>query len=179
MFKKNLIIFDTETEIITPKSPFPIVFEVGAYQVDKSLDIVCQKQWMIKRDKISAEAEYITGITNAEIQTGIEPREFCKEFMSFCKDSYLCAFNLTFDLGVIYAEFARQNITCYLGINTLDLKTLASYVFDYQGMKVPSPSLNNFCKRLEISIERSHRALADVEKSHLLLKELLKLENKL
>jgi len=100
----------------------------------------------------------LTGITQTDVQGAPKLEEVLRKFFDFSKDSILVAHNAPFDLGHIYENYKRLNISS-VKQPSIDTLMLAKVVYpDRQRY-----SLDQLCKFLKVPMNGHHRAINDAE----------------
>ncbi len=108
-----------------------------------------------------------TGITDEMVRDAPEFHEIAKEVIELTEDTIFVAHNVRFDYGFIKAAYKD------LGYN-FQRKTLCTVRLSRSTFPgLPSYSLGNLCKSLQIDLKNRHRALGDAEATAILFNRIL------
>lgn len=113
----------------------------------------------------------ITGITNQMVRSAPKFYEVAKEIVELTKDTIFVAHNVRFDYGFFQSEFRSLGYT-FVRPQLCTVRLSQKLMPD-----LPSYSLENLCKHLQIPNKQAHRAASDAKATVALLKHLLSLEN--
>jgi len=110
----------------------------------------------------------ITGITNEMVKDAPGFHEIAKDIVEITEGAVFVAHSVNFDYGFVKAAFAN------LGYN-FQRKTLCTVRLSRSTFAgLPSYSLGNLCKSLNIEIKDRHRALGDAKATAILFDRILK-----
>ena len=139
------------------------IIEIGAIRVNRDSIHHDTFQCLVRPEKkVPPRIETLTGITQEMVeQDGIPLEEALQDFLEFCSDLPLVAFNAEFDIGFIRAAlrkhkpgFALTNsVDCALKLARRAWPGLGSY------------RLTDLAKMGNLSTEGTHRALADCRRT--------------
>lgn len=103
----------------------------------------------------------LTGITQAEVDSGIKPLQAVQDLIDFVGDLPVCAHNAMFDIGFIRAEgFRTPNINDpKLKFNPITIDTLRLSVLFWPSLS--NHKLDTVCNFLQIDLAHHHRAVDD------------------
>jgi DNA polymerase III subunit epsilon len=111
--------------------------------------------------------EKLTGITDSMVSTAPVFAEVAKEVFELLQDKVFVAHNVNFDFSFIAHQLQQQGYR--LHARKLCTVRLSRKIFQ----NLPSYSLGNLCRSLEINIANRHRAMGDAEATTLLFHKLL------
>lgn len=169
MFKKPFVILDLETSGIDPKRNDIIEFAAIRYENGKE---VGRYEDLITIDYDLPEIiTAITGITDEDIKEGGKPKgEVIEKVNEIIKDAYVVGHNIQFDYS-----FLKENGTDLNILGLIDTIPLAQILIP----QAASYSLESLTDDLDISHEKKHRAMGDVEATLALFRHLWDLGEKL
>jgi len=153
MFNKPFVVLDLETSGIDNKRDDIIEVAMVRYEDGKE---VARYDDLIKIGyKLPEIITVITGITDRDLnEDGKEKATVFTEVEKIVKGAYIVAHNSSFDVGFLRAKGVKLDI---LGV--LDTIPLAQILIP----DAPSYSLESLTFDLDISHEKKHRAMGDVE----------------
>ena len=152
-FPEKYIIFDLETTGFSPTDDK--IIEIGALKIENN-EIVDPFSTLIDpKVEIGLFVTDLTGITDEMLIGKPNIEEVLPKFLEFVggSDTVVVGHNVTFDIGFIkslYSDFCNSY---------LDTLTLSRKLFP----KMAHHRLKDMVKKFDISVEKSHRALADCE----------------
>lgn len=160
-------VFDLETTGMSAVNDR--IVEIGALRVDLDGSISRFTQLVNPNRKIPYSATQIHRITDDMVSDAPHFREIGFEFLKFAKNSTLVAHNARFDLAFLQESLSRNGLPVWQG-KTLDSLTLirkshqglSSYKLQFlrEVFGLADHDVNN----------QAHRAMADVEWTHQILK---------
>lgn len=158
-FPDSYTIIDVETTGLDPAKDSLI--EVAALKINNNEVIDSYSSLINPGFPISSFISELTGITNDQLATSPDAKNVLPTFYNFIGEDILVGHNVHFDINFLY-----DNFTKYLGnacsndfVDTLRLSK--KY---YKGAK--SYRLTSLAQDMNISVDTSHRALADCETTH-------------
>ncbi|MEG1751682.1 MAG: exonuclease domain-containing protein [Clostridia bacterium] len=160
--QNTIVVFDTETTGI--ELEISELIEIGAVKI-KNGKIIQTFQTLIKPESpISDFITSINNISNEMVQNSPCANDVIFDFMDFCADSVLVAYNADFDMKFIQ-RVAKNNGTIFNN-TVVDCLILAR-----EKLHLNSYKLGKVVKHLNISLVDAHRALADaIATANVLLK---------
>jgi DNA polymerase-3 subunit epsilon len=159
----NVTIFDFETTGLDPKNDR--VIELAAVKV-KEGRIVGEFSTIIKQDiKLPEKITELTGITDKDLESGMDELISFKILNHMIGDSLLAAHNAAFDMAYLHHTLQRFGGKTFSN-NFIDTMTISRE-------RSPYPhKLEDMCRKYDIILEGAHRALNDVHGCWELLKKL-------
>ena len=152
VIKTNYVVFDTETTGLDYEKDE--IIEIGAVKIVGGV-IVEQFQTLVKpHQEIPAEATAINNITNEMVACAPSGERVIKDFYTWAKDCTLVAYNIAFDIKFIQALAKKSGL--YFDNPNLDALALAK-----SKLKLSRYKLSDVVKRLNVTLNNAHRALAD------------------
>lgn len=159
----NITVFDFETSGLSPMNDR--VIEMAALRI-RGGKVVGEFSTLVKIDRpLPAKITEITGLTDADVELGIDDVTAFKILNRFIGDSILVAHNATFDLAFLHYNLMR------LANRTFDNPFIDTLTISRDRYTYPH-KLENMCQRLGIGLTGAHRALNDVYGCYELLKAL-------
>ena len=152
----KFVFFDLETTGLSPRGCR--IIEIGALRVAGG-GVACASFHALIRieEPVPFFITRLTGITGEMLEDG-DPIEYAfPRFCEFVEDLPLVAYNVSFDMGFLRTEAARQKIklrntpVCALSVARKKLPELANH------------KLKTVARHLGIESDQSHRALDDCE----------------
>jgi DNA polymerase-3 subunit alpha (Gram-positive type) len=161
------VVFDIETTGLSVI--YDTLIEIAGVKIKSGTVIDRFSTFINPMKPISEFTSELTGITNADVQNAPKLEEALQKFYEFSKDAILVAHNASFDLGHIYENYRRLNISSLIQ-PSIDTLMLAKVVFpDRQRY-----SLDQLCKFLKVPMNGHHRAINDAEATHEVFLHLLR-----
>lgn len=166
MIYENTTIFDFETTGLDSKKDK--IIEVAFVRIRKG-EIIGSMNYLINPEiNISNQIIELTGITNESVKKCPTIDQIFPWILSIIGDSLLVAHNALFDLS--FLENNNQILRGKTITNDfIDTRAICIDCFPYE-----SHRLELMCKKFDIKLEGSHRALNDVNATWKLLKNLNK-----
>ena len=148
----NYVVFDTETTGLDYERDE--IIEIGAVKISNGV-IAEQFQSLIKpKQKIPAETTAINNITNEMVADAPSGEIVIRDFYRWAKNCTLVAYNIAFDIKFIQSLAKKVNL--FFNNETIDALAVAK-----AKLKLPRYKLSDVVKRLNITLNNAHRALAD------------------
>ncbi|NRS15861.1 3'-5' exonuclease [Brevibacillus sp. HB1.4B] len=149
---EDLTVIDFETSGLDSKKDR--VIELAAIRVKKG-EIISEFSTLVHfNGNLTEKITEITGITNQNVALGMQEDLAFKMLFQFIEDSTLIAHNAGFDLGFLHFSLKRIMGQSFEN-NFIDTLTICR---DRNGYP---HTLNEMCARYSVSVNESHRALAD------------------
>ncbi len=163
------IVFDCETTGLSPVTGDRIC-EIGAVRIENDLILDTFSSLINPQREISYAAYMVNKITPGMLKNAPKNSEILPLFMEFAGRDKLVAYNACFDVAFLNSELSELGMDRVDFRNAIDIYALAKKVLPDLG-RYP---LINVAKSLEISVQTSHRALADAEVAAYVFINLLK-----
>ncbi len=162
----TFVAFDLETTGLKPVHDS--IIEIGAVKFQNG-QLVDQFEELINPGTpIPAMASQINGISDQMVADAPGIEEVLPRFIDFIGGATLIAHNAPFDVGFISYDIAR------LGVETAQNQVLDTLTLARRCLRnMPSYSLGNLARQLNISLEDHHRALSDAQTCRLLFEHCL------
>ena len=146
------VVFDTETTGLDAESCE--IIEIGAVKIKNGI-IVEQFQTLIKpKMPIPLEATEINNITNKMVENAPSGDVAIRDFYRWTRGSTLVGYNLPFDLKFIQNAIKKEGLS-------FDNPGVDALVLAKNKLILKRYKLSDVVKRLEITLDNAHRALAD------------------
>lgn len=156
----ELTIFDTETTGLNPASGDRIV-ELAGLRV-KGRERIARFDMLVNPAReISAEAFLVNKITPEMLKDAPGIDVVMPKFLDFIQGSYLCSYNVEFDLGFLNNELKIIGLPALTGSTSFDILTMAKRLMPNQQRY----ALWFIADKLGIKTQQQHRAFSDVEMS--------------
>ena len=154
----ELTLFDTETTGLTPKLGDRIV-EIAAVRIKADKKLASFQSLVDPGRPISPAAFAVNRITAEMLKGAPSGEKVIPEFLDFLKGSYLCSYNVGFDLGFLNHELQLIGRPILEDMVTIDVLKMAKRLL---------PGLERYAlwfvaERLGIKKVQEHRAFSDVE----------------
>jgi len=151
-------IFDTETTGLDPESGDRIV-EIAAVRLKHGERSAIFQSLVNPGREISLAAFSVNKITSEMLEKAPEMARVMPEFLVFIKESCLCSYNASFDLGFLKHELKLIGGVFPKEIVIIDVLKMARRLL---------PELERYAlwfvaQKLGIKMQQEHRALSDVE----------------
>ncbi len=165
---QQFVVFDTETTGLSAN--LNELIEIGATKIKGGI-IVDNFQTFIKIDNnISEFTTKLTGITDEDIQTGLQLKDALLKFKQFCEGSVLVAHNAKFDMQFMNANYKKElnYVIDNPVIDTLELSRFLNKERTYHTLKI-------LTKHYGVALDSSshHRADYDAEKTAEMFEKML------
>lgn len=146
------VVFDTETTGLDYERDE--IIEIGAVKIKNG--VICEQfQTLIKPNQpIPLETTAINNITNEMVATSPNGEVVIRDFYRWAKGSMLVAYNIAFDIKFIQA--LAKKVDLYFDNPNLDALAIAR-----SKLRMTRYKLSDVVKRLNITLNNAHRALAD------------------
>ncbi|MBO4412843.1 MAG: 3'-5' exoribonuclease [Clostridia bacterium] len=146
------VVFDTETTGLDPESCE--IIEIGAVKIKNG--IICEQfQTLINPKRpIPADATEINNITNEMVKDAPKIDVAIRDFYRWTRGATLVGYNLPFDLKFIQNAIKNEGLT-------FDNPGIDALVIAKNKLILKKYKLSEVVKRLEITLDNAHRALAD------------------
>ena len=146
------VVFDTETTGLEPETCE--IIEIGAVKIKNG--IICEQfQTLVKpRKPIPAEATEINNITNEMVEDAPSIDVAIRDFYRWTRGATLVGYNLPFDLKFIQNAIKNEGLI-------FDNPGIDALVIAKNKLILKKYKLSEVVKRLEITLDNAHRALAD------------------
>ncbi|MBQ8961651.1 MAG: ribonuclease H-like domain-containing protein [Ruminococcus sp.] len=155
-FPNEYVMIDIETTGLS--SEWDDILEIGALKV-KNNEIIDSFQSFVACDyEIPEEITALTGITNEMLVGAPDPAEAIKNFSAFLGDSIIIGYNVNFDINFLY-DYSEKYLGIKIRNDYVDCMRIARKLFPDE----PHHRLKDMIKLFNISINSSHRAIADCE----------------
>lgn len=158
----NFTVFDFETTGLDPEKDR--VIEMAAIRVCDGV-IVSEFSTLVKNGPVIPKITEITGITNEELENGMNERRAFQILNQFIGDNILVAHNAAFDLAFLHHSLMRNADRTFEN-SFYDTLTISRDRHYYPH------KLTDMCQRYGIKLEGAHRALNDVYGCWELLKKM-------
>lgn len=160
---KNLVVFDFETSGLDPVKDR--VIELAAIEISNGV-VVREFSTIINAGvEITPEITRITGITQDQVNEGMEETLAFKILNKFIGNNILVAHNAGFDMQFLHHTYQRIAGTTFNNY-FIDTLTISRDRHFYPH------KLEDMCAKYEINLEGAHRALNDVHGCYQLLQKL-------
>lgn len=150
------VVFDIET------TGFSVIYdsiiEIAGVKIRSGAIIDRFSSFINPMKPLSEFTMNLTGITNSDVTNAPKVDEVLRKFHEFSSDAILVAHNASFDLGHIYENYKRLNITNDIQ-PSIDTLMLAKVIYPDRSRY----SLDNLCKFLKVPMNGHHRAINDAE----------------
>lgn len=154
---EEFVVFDTETTGLN--TYHDDIVEIGAmtWKKDGQLDSFQELIWT-NPNKMTAGAQAIHGISNADVENARKPEEVFNDFIEFCGDKALVAHNIRFDFPMLNSNLIRSGMRPYQNDDVA-----CSLVYAKEQL-LPG-KLRDLATHYQVDIKSDnlHRALYDVE----------------
>jgi DNA polymerase III subunit epsilon len=156
-----IALIDVETTGVNPDTDR--IVELGIV-VGQRGEVIRRHNWLINPEMaISAEAEAVHGISNADVKNAPTFAQLAEEIVAALSGSVPAAYNASFDRGFVLAELSRTRpeleASMSRSVTWLDPLVWAREVHSDQ----KSRALGDVAARLGIRLENAHRASDDAE----------------
>ncbi len=152
VLKTSYVVFDTETTGLDYEKDE--IIEIGAVKIKGGV-ITEQFQTLVKpNQKIPVTATEINNITDEMVARAPSGERVITDFYNWAKGSTLVAYNASFDMKFIQA--LAKKMGRYFDNPVLDALALAK-----SKLKLSRYKLSDVVKRLNVTLNNAHRALAD------------------
>lgn len=158
----NFTIFDFETTGLDPEKNK--VIEMAAIRVCDG-QVVSEFSTLVKNGPVSAKITEITGITNKDLELGMDEKTAFQILNRFIGDNILVAHNAAFDLAFLHFSLTRMAGRTFEN-DFFDTLTISRDRHYYPH------KLTDMCNRYGIVLDGAHRALNDVRGCWELLQKL-------
>lgn len=154
----EIVVFDVETTGLSPTDGDRIV-EIAAMKV-KDLTVVDQFYSLVNPKRyLPAQAMSVNGITEEMVADAPFAEEVLPRFIDFVGGSCLAGHNVKFDLNFVCFELSLMNRRLKDQTPAVDTLKMARELFPY----LSTYKLAYLARALGITVNTTHRALADVE----------------
>jgi DNA helicase II / ATP-dependent DNA helicase PcrA len=161
----RVVLFDTETTGLDVTRDD--VIELAALRMDASSELG-SLEMLLKTDRPLEEAARVHGITaEALALAGREPAEGLRQFLDWGEDCVLVGHNVSFDVNLVRSQLRR------LGVDWSPPRSFDTLELARRLLSLPRYTLRAIVQALELSVTPTHRAMADVRATWLLLQRLL------
>lgn len=152
ILETEYVVFDTETTGLDGDSDE--IIEIGAVKIKNG--IICEQfQTLIKPlNPIPEEATKINNISNEMVENAPAGDVAIRDFYRWTRGATLVAYNIQFDQKFI------NNAGKKVGL-TFDNPSMDCLAIARNKLRLPKYRLSDVVKRLDISLNNAHRALAD------------------
>ncbi|MFA6130391.1 MAG: exonuclease domain-containing protein [Candidatus Omnitrophota bacterium] len=151
-------IFDTETTGLNPNSGDRIV-ELAGLRV-KGKERIAKFDALVNPGReISPEAFAVNKITPEMLKDASDIGIIMPKFLDFIQGSYLCSYNVEFDLSFLNNELKISGLPALSGQTTFDILTMARRLMPNQERY----ALWFIADKLGFKTKQQHRAFTDVE----------------
>jgi ATP-dependent DNA helicase UvrD/PcrA len=124
---------------------------------------------LLRTDRPLEESARIHGITPEVLaQSGRDPGEVVREFLTFLGGCVVVGHNVAYDVGIVSSQLKRLGLAWPESSSSFDTLDLTRRFFNLQ-----SYTLANVCRQLQLTSTPSHRAMDDVWATWHLLQRLL------
>ena len=154
----ELTIFDTETTGLNPASGDRIV-ELAGLRVKGKERIAKFNALINPAREISPQAFAVNQITPEMLKDAPGIGVVMPKFLGFIQGSYLCSYNVEFDLSFLNSELKIIGLPLLAGKTALDILTMAKRLMPNQQRY----ALWFIADKLGIKARQQHRAFSDVE----------------
>ncbi len=161
------VVFDIETTGLSVI--YDTLIEIAGVKIRSGAIIDRFSSFINPLKPISEFTTNLTGITNNDVINAPKIEEVLRQFYEFSKDSILVAHNSSFDLGHIYENYKRLNISNDTQ-PSIDTLMLAKVLYPDRTRY----SLDNMCKFLKVPMNGHHRAINDAEATQEIFLHMLK-----
>jgi DNA polymerase-3 subunit alpha (Gram-positive type) len=150
------IVFDLETTGLSPFSGDRIC-EIGAVKIVDGK--ISDKFWSLVNPEreLSFSAYRVNRITSEMLESAPKMSEVLPEFLNFITGTKLAAYNAGFDLSFLNMELRKLGMDIIPDEQVIDIYILAKKLLPHLGFY----PLWNVAKNLNVTVNASHRALAD------------------
>lgn len=154
MFKTdNYVAVDIETTGLKPKTDR--IIEIGAVLVQNGV-IVDKKDWLVNpKCRLSEFVTSLTGIDDAMLKNAPAIEDVIPQFVDFCREDVLLGHHIITDFSFLKRNAVNNGFS--FERKAIDTLKLARVILS--GME--KKSLEYLREKLDIGVERSHRALDD------------------
>lgn len=156
----ELTIFDTETTGLNPSSGDRIV-ELAGLRVKGRQRIAKFDALVNPEREISPQAFAVNKITPEMLKDALGIGIVMPKFLDFIQGSYLCSYNVEFDLNFLNNELKIINLPELTDCTSLDILTMAKRLMPNQQRY----ALCFIADKLGVKAQQQHRAFSDVEMS--------------
>ena len=152
VLETEYVVFDTETTGLDGERDE--IIEIGAVKIKNG--IICEEfQTLIKpKIEIPAETTAINNITNEMVANAPSGDVAIRDFYRWTRGSTLVAYNIAFDIKFIQKAAKAEGLT-------FDNPCIDAMVIAKSKLRLPKYRLSDVVKRLDITLNNAHRALAD------------------
>jgi DNA polymerase-3 subunit epsilon len=155
-FPKDYTLIDIETTGLNPI--FDEIIEIGAIKYRNNVPVDTFSTLIKPSEPIDDFIIELTGITNEMLENAPDIVPVLDEFYKFISNEIIVGYNVNFDINFLYDELLN-NHSIYLNNNFVDVLRLARRVVPKE--KIGNHKLVNLSKYYDITVNTSHRALAD------------------
>ncbi len=149
---KPIVVFDFETTGLDTKTAR--IIEIGAIKYINKMEVSRFSQLVNPQEPISEKITEITGIHSGMLEGMPTVEAVLPSFHEFLKGSVGVAHNARYDVGILYHESKRINITCQHDV-ICTLKLAKRF------LKLDRRSLDSLSKHYNLSFESRHRSIGD------------------
>lgn len=154
----EIVVFDVETTGLSPIDGDRIV-EIAAMKV-RGLEVVDQFYSLVNPKRfLPAAAMSVNGITEDMIADAPFSEDVLPKFVDFVGGACVAGHNVRFDLNFVCYELSLHNRKLKEQTPAIDTLKMAKELFPY----LSTYKLAYLARALGISVNQTHRALADVE----------------
>lgn len=152
ILETEYVVYDTETTGLDGDNDE--IIEIGAVKIKNG--VICEQfQTLIKpNNPIPASATEINNITNEMVADAPSGDVAIRDFYRWTRGATLVAYNISFDQKFINNSGKKEGIT-------FDNPSLDCLAIAKNKLRLPKYRLSDVVKRLDITLNNAHRALAD------------------
>ncbi len=169
----EFVVFDVETTGLSPKSGDRIV-EIGAVKVKGKTIIGTFESFVNPKRDLPLEAQRINNITPEMVADAPLSEQILPEFLHFVGGACLAGHNVKFDLEFICCELALLNRKLKEETPAFDTLVMARKLMPH----LTNHKLSTVARSFGVTIQETHRALADVHLTVAVLYHLINLAQK-
>lgn len=169
--KEPYIVLDIETTGLSKHQNR--ITEIAAIKIENKKLVQDFKTLVNPEVKIPSFITSLTGITNAMVKDSPVIEEVIPNFIKFLGNIPLVGHCVSFDYG-----FLNYNSQKHLDLELINKKICTRKLARRLVTNLPSYKLSSLCSHFNINNQLAHRAMADVEVTHKIFKELSSLMEK-
>ena len=179
---RNLIVLDCETSGLD--FHWDCILQIAAQKVDENFDKIGKafSSRICPTAPISEEAQKINGLTLDILKNDPKLPDVLTELTKYVGESPLiCGQNSQFDRVFINEAYYRAHIKNPFSVSniykTIDLHSIAYFVFRGRGYNLNSYKLDDLCEFFNLKKGKYHDALEDIELTRICFKKMRELVN--
>lgn len=160
-FPASYCVLDIETTGLSPE--WDEIIEIGAIKIVDGIETerfqsLVQPLQSIDGEYVDSYITELTGITNEMLAEAPNADQVIPQFASFLGNNIIVGYNVSFDVNFLYDAFEKY-LQCPLSNDYIDVMRLAKRLHP----EMQHHRLKDMVDAFDIEIDKSHRAISDVE----------------